>query len=753
MDALRSHEPAAVTARLRVRVRGLVQGVGFRPRVYTLAQRHALTGWVRNDGEGVLLEVEGRATRAFLADLAHAPPPLARIDAIEHDPIPTQGEQAFRIDPSSAGAATTRIGPDTVVCDGCLEELFDPTDRRWRYPFLNCTHCGPRYTITRGLPYDRPRTAMAPFSMCEACAREYADPLDRRFHAQPTACPDCGPQLSVPIETVVTALAAGAIVAIKGLGGYQLACDARDSSVVERLRRRKHRDAKPFAVMVASLAAASRIAHVDDQAAALLAARERPIVLLPRREDSGLSDALAPGLDTVGVMLPAAPLHYLLFHEVAGRPSGTAWLDAPPDVAWVMTSANPAGQPLVIDDDEARASLGGIADLIVSHDRGVLVRNDDSVVQADRRGPVFVRRARGYVPTPIHLDRDRPPVLALGGYLKTTICVTRGREAYLSQHVGDLDDHATRRFHDEVREHLLALVQSTPIAVAHDLHPDFPSTRAARSVGLPTVAVQHHHAHLAAVAAEHRHTGPLLGLALDGVGYGPDGTIWGGELLDIDGARYERLARLAPLRQPGGDRAALEPWRMAAAALWALGRGEEIESRFPAERSAPAIASVIERRLNTPETSSLGRMFDAAAALLGVATTSAYEGEAAMRLEALVRRPVTSEAFGFTPEGELDLRPLFERLAGVDAQTGAELFHGTLIHALAGWLEDHAHGRGRSTVALGGGCLLNRVLRQGLVETLEASGLTVLTPRLAPPGDGGLSLGQAWVAAHTVEGS
>ncbi len=753
MAALLPLEAGAATERLRVRVRGLVQGVGFRPSVYTLARRHGLGGWVRNDGEGVLIEVEGRATQAFLNDLAHAPPPLARIDAIEHGQIPAQGEPAFRIEASGSGAATTRIGPDSVVCDACLEELFDPGDRRWRYPFLNCTHCGPRYTITHGLPYDRSRTAMAPFSMCPACADEYADPLDRRFHAQPTACPACGPQLSVPIETVVAELAAGSIVAIKGLGGYQLACDARDTTAVERLRRRKQRDAKPFAVMVASLAAASRLAEINDEGAALLTARERPIVLLPQRADGGVSEAVAPGLNTVGVMLPVTPLHYLLFHEVAGRPSGTAWLAAPPDVAWVMTSANPSGRPLIVDDDEAHAELGGVADLIVSHDRGIVVRNDDSVVQPDRRGPVFVRRARGYVPAPLHLDRVRPSVLALGGYLKTTLCVTRGREAYLSQHIGDLDDLATRLFHDEVRQHLTALTRASPEAVGHDLHPDFPSTRAAQELDLPTVPVQHHHAHLAAVAAEHGYTRPLLGLALDGVGYGPDGTIWGGELLDAHGTHYERLGRLMPLRQPGGDRAAKEPWRMAAAALWALGCGEEIEARFSGERGAAAIGGVIERGIHAPETSSLGRMFDAAAALLGVATASAYEGEAAMRLEALVRRPIASDLFAFGPAGDLDLRPLFRRLMRIDAQRGAELFHGTLTRSLACWLAKHAADLGRSTVALGGGCLVNRVLREGLIDALEARGLTVLTPRLAPPGDGGLSLGQAWVAAHHVEGA
>ena len=750
MDALDATD--AVTTRLRLRVRGRVQGVGFRPFVYTLARRHGLTGWVRNDAQGVAIEVEGAATALFADQVRRFAPPLARVDAVESRPIPCVGDGAFRIEASVDGEAATRIGPDTAPCDACLAEMCDPADRRWRYPFVNCTQCGPRYTIAAGLPYDRARTSMAAFALCPDCAREYADPCDRRFHAQPVACPACGPSLSMPIEAAVAALTAGAIVALKGAGGYQLACDATSEGAVARLRRRKHRDDKPFAVMVASVEAARRIAHVDAEAAALLRSPQRPIVLLPRREDADLAGAVAPGLATVGVMLPATPLHYLLFHEAAGRPAGTAWLAAPPDVVWVMTSANPAGEPLVTDDAEARTALAGIADRVVGHDRRIVARADDSVVQADARGPVFVRRARGWVPEPVPLPRPVPPVAALGGFLKTTVCVTRDDAAWLSPHVGDLDTVATRRFHDEVAGHLRQLAGVAPRAVAHDLHPDFPSTRAAAGSGLPTVAVQHHHAHLAAVAAEHGHEGPLLGLALDGVGYGPDGTIWGGELLDVDGADYRRLARLVPLTQPGGDRAAREPWRMAAAALDALGRGDEIRTRFADQPHAASLATVVAGRLNSPETSSLGRMFDAAAGLLGVATHAAYEAEAAMRLEALVRRPVDGGAYAVTPAGDLDLRPLFAALLRAeDARAGAELFHGTLVAALATWLGDRADATGHGTVALGGGCLVNRVLRRGLIAALEGRGLTVLTPRAVPPGDGGLSLGQAWVAALTVE--
>jgi hydrogenase maturation protein HypF len=417
-----------------------------------------------------------------------------------------------------------------------------------------------------------------------------------------------------------------------------------------------------------------------------------------------------------------------------------------------MTSANVSGEPLIIDDDQAHHALRDIADLVVGHDRAILARADDSVVQADRRGTVFVRRARGWAPEPVRLPHAVPSVVALGGFLKTTVCVTTRDVAVLSPHIGDLDTAGARRFHDEARRHVTGLLDVVPEAIAHDLHPDFPSTRAAKALGLPTIGVQHHHAHLAAVAAEHGHTGPLVGLALDGVGFGPDGTIWGGELIEIDGPAYRRLARLSPLPQPGADRAAREPWRMAAAALHAIGRGDEIARRFKGQPLAASLDAVMTKRINTPDTSSLGRMFDAAAGLLGVATHNGYEAEAAMRLEALVRRPVDERAYTITPRGDLDLRPLFERLLTADdARHGAELFHGTVAGALARWLVVRADTMGRRTVALGGGCLVNRVLRDRLVAALEAYGLEVLTPRAVPAGDGGLSLGQAWVAALRLE--
>ncbi|MFP5512978.1 MAG: carbamoyltransferase HypF, partial [Alphaproteobacteria bacterium] len=561
--------------RLRIRVRGRVQGVGFRPHVHGLARRLGLTGWVLNDPQGVLIEVQGAATAAFRIALTVEAPPLARIDAVDCESVSTLiGDGTFNIRHSgSAGAIATGIGPDATVCPACLAELFDPADRRYRYAFLNCTHCGPRYTITRRLPYDRPQTAMAGFPLCPDCRTEYKDPADRRFHAQPTACPTCGPRLSHPPEDILTALREGRIVAIKGLGGFHLACDAMRADAVERLRRVKQRNGKPFALMVANAESAARHVRMDADELRLLEGVARPIVLLRRREDAPeLAPDIAPGLAWLGVMLPYTPLHYLLFHEAAGRPDGTGWLSEPQDLTLVMTSANPGGEPLAIGNGEARERLAGIADLIVDHDRDIVIRADDSVVRKLAGAPAFLRRGRGHVPEPIRLARPVPPILAVGGHLKATVCVTRGDEALLSQHIGDLDNAATLGFLEETVAHLLHILGVEPVAVAHDKHPDFQSTRFAERTGLPAVAVQHHHAHVAAVMAEHRIKGPALGLAPDGFGLGEGGGSWGGEMLLVDGLRSERLGSLAPLAQPGGDVSARQPWRMAAAALSRMGR-------------------------------------------------------------------------------------------------------------------------------------------------------------------------------------
>lgn len=740
----------AGSARTRIRVRGLVQGVGFRPWVYGLATRLELSGRVCNDEQGVLIEVQGARGARFLEELGRNPPPLARIDSVEaHEISPLPGERAFTIDASGhGGRVTVSIGADAGVCEDCLGELFDPRQRRYRYAFLNCTHCGPRYTITRGLPYDRPQTSMAPFQMCEECAREYRDPANRRFHAQPIACPVCGPSLSHSIEEIVARLRGKEIVALKGLGGYLLACDARNQAAVTCLRRRKQRDGKPFAVMVANAAAAERLVELGAEELALLTSTRRPIVLARRKED-GLAPDIAPHLAWLGVMLPSTPLHFLLFHELAGRPDGTRWLQEPQPTTLVMTSANPGGEPLIIDDDEARARLPAIADLVVTHDRGILVRADDSVARVVAGARTLVRRARGWVPEPLRLAREVPPIVAFGAFLKDTLCFTRGDQAFLSQHLGDLDDPATLAFLEQTLEHLTRTLDVKPVAVAHDLHPDFLSTRKALSLGLPAFAVQHHHAHVAAVMAEHRRVAPTVGLALDGFGLGSDGGCWGGELLRVDAGGFTRLGHLRELRQPGGDLAARQPWRMAAAALHALGRADEIADRLGAYGASRTLVELLDKGLHAPPTSSCGRLFDAACGLLGVCPNATFEGEAPMRLESLVRRPEILGGTWRIDQGVLDLLPLLDALVGRPAANGADVFHGTLGAALVDWALPAARAEG-ATVALSGGCLLNRTLTELLVEGFTRQGIAVLLPRQAPANDGGLSLGQAWVAAQLL---
>ncbi len=812
----------------RVRVRGLVQGVGFRPFVYRLATELALDGCVRNDGEGVEIDVAGSraAIDALVERLEREAPPLARVQRIESQPLAGVSQRGFAIVASRHGRVATGITPDAAVCRDCLAELFDPADRRHRYAFSNCTHCGPRFTITRALPYDRPQTSMARFAQCPACRREYEAPLDRRFHAQPNACPDCGPRLWLagaggepidcddPIAAAAARLARGEIVAVKGLGGFHLACDARNAHAVARLRRRKHRDEKPFAIMAANAASLAAVAEVDAQSAALLASLATPIVLLPKTPacDEQLA-GVAPGLAEIGAMLPATPLHWLLFHEAAGRPAGIDWTAQPQPLLLVMTSANPGGEPLVIDNAEAAARLGGLADAFVMHDREIVVRCDDSVLRpssverpassvageandapplaarvstfdvgrsalAARRStldprrltldPVFIRRARGYTPAPIELPRAGPPVLAVGGYLKSTACLTRddgrGAQAFLSQHIGDLDNAASCEALEAAVVHLQTVLELAPQAVAHDLHPDFFSTRLAlrlaAELGVPAIGVQHHHAHIAAICAEHGVTAPVLGLALDGVGHGEDdgfatGNIWGGELLRVDAGGYARLGHLRPLPLPGGDRAAREPWRMAAAALYLLGRGGELGARFAAQPAAPIVADLLARRLHSPLTTSAGRWFDAAAGLLGLRDVMAYEGQAAMLLEAAARAhgAVPADRSLYRIDGAmLDLLPLASRLADErDAGRGAALFHATLAAALADWVRQAAADTGLATVALGGGVFLNRILSQQLAQRLADCGLTVLQARQAPVNDGGLALGQSWAAMQRLE--
>ncbi|WP_417841826.1 carbamoyltransferase HypF [Terasakiella sp.] len=723
--------------RIQYRVRGQVQGVGFRPFVYQLAWDLGLTGWVLNDQEGVLIEVQGSTTNAFLNALHKQAPALSRIQSIEEKEIEKkENEAVFLIRESECGDVQTDIIPDAAICPDCLSEMRDPNDRRYGYPFLNCTHCGPRYTITHSLPYDRAQTSMAAFEMCPACEAEYRDPVNRRFHAQPTCCPNCGPRLSMDISEIANRIRQGQILAIKGLGGFHLVCDAHNETAIEKLRKRKNRDAKPFAIMVADCQAICDFAKLDQNEQILLESPERPIVLL-RKKKSNLPDTIAPNLNRIGVMLPYTPLHYLIMDALRGRPL-------------VMTSANPGGEPLVIANDEAEHRLSNIADAIVTHNRDILIRVDDSVVRHDLSGPTVLRSARGFTPRPIDLTQDTPSILGLGAFLKNTICLTRANHAYLSQHIGDLDNVATLRFQEETFDHLRKILHVDPVLAVHDLHPDFASTRFAHRLGIETFAVQHHHAHIASVLAEHQIEGPVIGLALDGFGLGDNGESWGGELFKVDGLNCTRIGHLRPLTQPGGDKAAVEPWRMGASALHALGRRDEIDSRF-AGHDTQTLKLMLDKGLNSPHTSSMGRLFDAACGLLGICETTQYEGHAPMMLESLVSRiEVDPQGWQLDENGELNLLALLNTLCERTAQSGANLFHGTLVFALADWVEQACTKHNISRVALSGGCFLNEILSQGLKRKLQQAGLKVYLNQHVPLSDAGLSLGQAWLGQQKL---
>ena len=794
----------------RIRVSGIVQGVGFRPFVWRLAQELQLSGWVRNDAQGVEIAAQGTRLQidALLERLRSEAPVLARVDSVQSTDTVLEALGTFSILASVTGQSSTSIGPDVAVCPDCLAELFDPSHRRWRHAFITCTHCGPRYTVTRALPYDRPQTSMAPFPLCPDCEREYLAPADRRFHAETTCCPQCGPRLALSqldgrtiegdaIAATLELLNSGAIVAIKGLGGFHLVCDARNSAAVARLRLRKNREAKPFAVMTANVASLSPYASVSAHERALLEGRERPVVLLRAlaQNDQALQ-GVAPGLSSLGVMLPSTPIHFLLFHEAAGRPGGTDWLAAQQQLVLVMTSANPGGEPIVRDTTEARSRLAGIADALLDHDREIVARCDDSVIRplteyegsaatlscrtrsgiqvpADTGSRIesgmtdnrwqFIRRSRGYTPAALKMPRSGPSVLAFGAHLKNSVCVTRGDQAFASAHIGDLDNAATCEFLDETVDRMLKLLDVKPELVAHDLHPHYYSTQAALAFaarhGLPTVAVQHHHAHIAAVCAEHAHHGPVLGLALDGVGLGSDGAAWGGELLRVDGAQFERLGHLRPLPLPGGDKAAREPWRMAAAVWHETGRNAEISTRF-AQAGSGIVAQLLRQNLQCPRSSSMGRVFDAAAGLLGLCDQMQYEAQAAIFLEQAATRHIErhgwpraiDSGWSIGSDGQLDLLPLLAALGGAaDVDQAAAAFHATLVDALANWVARSANAGGVKTLSWGGGCFLNSLLSSGLRKNLEQGGITVLAPRQLSPGDAGIAVGQAWIAINSKE--
>jgi hydrogenase maturation protein HypF len=785
-----------VCVRMRVRVGGTVQGVGFRPFVYRLAGELELAGWVRNDERGVQIEVEGEreAVDAFLARLSSQAPPLARVERVSAEPLAPRGEHGFVISPSSRSRdADTPVAADAATCSACLAELLDPGDRRFRYPFINCTNCGPRFTIVLRVPYDRPLTTMAGFDMCEACRAEYEDPLDRRFHAQPNACPRCGPRARLlaavgsgsggdgdgdAIVRAAQLLADGAIVAVKGLGGYHLACRADAREPVERLRGRKHREHRPFALMVADLAAARRLAHVAEEEAVLLEGPERPIVLAPRREQdasaaeaadgphSRVAAAVAPGARELGLMLPYTPLHHLLLADV-----GELGVHA-----LVMTSGNVSDEPIAYEDEEALARLAPIADAFLLHDRPIHMRVDDSVVRvarvAGRRRPAPLRRSRGQVPADLGLPvAARRPILACGAELKSTFCLARERRAWVGQHIGDLANWETLRSFREGIAHFEGLFALTPHVVAHDLHPDYLSTGYAReraeqaeAAGEPLelVGVQHHHAHLAAVLAEHGERGPAVGAIYDGTGYGSDGTAWGGELLIGDLEGFERAGHLRSVRQPGGDRAVAEPWRMACAWL-AEASGDPrppmplaLESRVDARRWA-AVAQIAAQGLASPMTSSVGRLCDAVATLCGVRSEVSYEGQAAIELEALADPHERGRYEMPFEHRQLDARVtiaavLADLAAGAHPASVSARFHNTLAAATVSACAELARDAGLSLVVLAGGVFQNRLLLERVAAGLETAGLRVLTPERLPANDGAISYGQAAVAAASANG-
>ncbi|MHB0991072.1 MAG: carbamoyltransferase HypF [Burkholderiales bacterium] len=759
-----------------LRVTGIVQGVGFRPYVWHLARELNLGGWVRNDAAGVDILVEGDAADIdnFTRRLPLEIPILASVGSMAwNDAQSGEGYEDFRIAESGAGQLATMIGHDTAVCHDCLTEMFTPGNRRWRYAFINCTHCGPRFTLTRKLPYDRAQTSMEAFPMCVSCDREYRNPQDRRFHAEPIACPACGPQMKLvdmngqaypvrdPVEAAWQLLSEGKVVAIKGLGGFHLACDARNASAVQGLRQRKRRDEKPLAVMVANVESILPWVEISEEEKTLLNSAERPVVLLRKKAGAdNILSGIAPGLDRIGVMLPYTPIHWLVFHQSAGRPEYPEWITGVQALMLVMTSANPCGEPLVIENKEAVKRLANLADAVLLHDREIVVRCDDSVMRMTaERMPQYIRRARGYAPRPIRLLRTGPSVLALGAYAKNTLCITRGNEAFVSQYIGSLNNPETCNMLMEVTEYFVGMLNVRPELIAHDLHPDFFSTAYAQKLSeqwhVPTIGVQHHHAHIAAVLAEHNIADPVLGLALDGMGMGSDGTVWGGELLVVTGHTFRRHGSLSLLPLPGGDKAAQEPWRMAAAVLFLLGRGGEIASRFPQQPSAGRLCQVLERKNLNPMTSSMGRWFDAAAGLLGLCETSSYEGQASMRLEMLAEQaghvPPLEGGYLLNDNGQLDLLPLLARLADEkNIAWGAALFHSTLAHALAEWVQHARRLTDLDTVVLAGGCFLNQVLSKQLTQLLSLRNVHVLTARQIPPNDGGLSLGQAWVAIQAI---
>jgi len=749
--------------RRRIRVTGIVQGVGFRPFVLRQATQLALTGFVANSGQGVEIEAQGRpeAIDQLLGLLQQAKAP-AVVERIEAMIMPPRQGHDFTIAPSqTTGPVSTLIAPDLATCQDCQRELFDVSNRRYRYPFINCTHCGPRLTIIRAIPYDRPTTSMAAFSMCPSCQAEYDDPQNRRFHAQPNACPDCGPQLTLcdtvgqalsgdPFSLCAQLLGQGKTVAIKGLGGFHLAVDARNDAAISRLRQRKGRPSRPLALMLPNLTTAHQLCHLSPEAERLLSSPQRPILLAPRKESPLISPLVAPGLGELGLMLPYTPLHFLLAHAFPHP--------------LVMTSANRSEEPLCIDNQEALRQLTELADAFLLHDRPIVCRADDSVVTIQQGQALTLRRGRGQAPTPIKVRSHGPQVLAVGGELKNTICLLKGGHAFLSQHLGDLKNLAAAAFFRETISHFLSLFQGDPALIVHDLHPGYLSSQWATDEGRrPTLAVQHHHAHLAACLAENQHDGPALGLILDGTGLGWDQTIWGGEVLIGDAAGCERLAWLEPMPLPGGEIAIRQPWRAAVGYLSQI-YGEALPALpFLDEHDWGPVAEIAQRGIHSPQTSSCGRLFDAVAAMAGGRQTISYEGQAAIELMAAANGKISDQGYELGMEtaaegGAISLRPLVRQVV-IDIEQGASLaaisqrFHRTLIEMLTVAVKQASARYDLRVVALSGGVFVNPLMANGLRQGLGQAGLVVLSHSRLPPGDGCLALGQAMIGRRHLLGT
>ena len=747
------HAMSPLPVRRRLRVSGIVQGVGFRPFIYGLATRDHLGGFVGNDSDGVFVEVEGDPTTLdrFASDVEALSPTAARVHRVESEVVPVTGDTSFSIVASHhATTGTALVSPDLRTCDDCLAEMNDPRDRRHAYPFINCTNCGPRFTITEQTPYDRPDTTMRPFEMCDLCLAEYEDPDDRRFHAQPNACPTCGPTVESlpatadPIGETRRRVATGDIVAVKGIGGFHLACDATSDAAVALLRERKGRVDKPFAVMVADLATAVEIAHVDDNEARLLTSRERPIVLVAKRSEAGLANGVAPGNGHVGIMLPYTPLHDLLL--------------TPGDV-WVMTSGNLAEEPIVTGNHEALDRLSGLADGYLLHDRDIFVPCDDSVVRILDGAEYPIRRSRGYAPFPVPLPFDVAPILATGGELKATFCLAAGRDGFMSQHIGDMENLETLDAFNRSVDHFIDLFRIEPETIAADLHPGYLSTKWAERQPLRVIKVQHHHAHIASVMAEHGLNEPVIGFSFDGTGYGTDGTVWGGEVLVGDYEEFDRVGHLAPVPLAGGNAAVRNPSRMALAHLKTAGipwSDDLAPVHHYTESERRMIETQIDRELHTVPTTSMGRLFDAVAALAGVRQTASYEAQAAIEFEALVDRTEgRSYEFAIADTDNrivLDPGPVLEAIVddlrdGTTAGVIAARFHTAVATVIVETAERIRSQTGIATVGLSGGVFQNVTVTHAAGIALDEKGFSVLTHRLVPPNDGGLALGQAVIAA------